>query len=295
MIRVGDYSSVQGLPLDQLPLEVLGFALWPYVVAEGARIVASLVCRAFAEADCKYLQRESNQILQDAQNNSGLYSLIKKRVAAPLETRESIYQFHRFILDKIWSLGGEKVAIDLRPLTAEEVHVKNGELEDRALENISMRMVTAIFKVKLDLAVEDPWKAADIRSWMKENPEMLERMGTLSLTNMELTMLPVEIGKFVNLGTLNIWHTQLREFPEEIGELKNLTGLFVHSNLLAELPNQMGQLTKLRDLNIASNRFREFPAVLGQMASLRMINAVNNGIPAVPASLRGRTNLIVKI
>ncbi|MFM7406681.1 MAG: leucine-rich repeat domain-containing protein, partial [Cuspidothrix sp.] len=69
-----------------------------------------------------------------------------------------------------------------------------------------------------------------------------EGVTELDLSGKNLTTLPPEIVKLVNLQSLYLWNNQLSSLPPEIVKLVNLQSLDLSSNQLSSLPPEIVKL-----------------------------------------------------
>ncbi|KAK3903601.1 hypothetical protein C8A05DRAFT_43203 [Staphylotrichum tortipilum] len=90
---------------------------------------------------------------------------------------------------------------------------------------------------------------------MEEVPEdaLPSSLGSLILTNNQLTYLPASIGDCVHLQECMLAGNQLRELPAEMARCKQLQLLRLSSNCLADLPDWLFTLPELAYLSFASN------------------------------------------
>jgi len=72
-----------------------------------------------------------------------------------------------------------------------------------------------------------------------KNMLLLDTIKTLDLSNLNLEILPKEIGLFSTLEELNLSGNQLRELPESLRQLKSLKNLNLYGNPLGFLPEAL--------------------------------------------------------
>ncbi|MEW6403588.1 MAG: leucine-rich repeat domain-containing protein [Chloroflexota bacterium] len=70
----------------------------------------------------------------------------------------------------------------------------------------------------------------------------------LDLSQLELTILPVEVWECTQITSLDLHGNNLTILPPEIGQLTRLTKLNLSGNQLASLPKEIGLLINLREL-----------------------------------------------
>lgn len=113
----------------------------------------------------------------------------------------------------------------------------------------------------------------------------------LDLSGNQLSSLPVEIGMLVNLESLALCMNQLSSLPAELGQLINLQELFLDNNQLNNLPAELGQLVNLLDLDLSENQLTNLPAELGQLGNLLSLYVHKNQLSSLPAELGQLINL----
>ena len=113
----------------------------------------------------------------------------------------------------------------------------------------------------------------------------------LDLSGKELTSLPPEIGKLVNLQILYLNNNQLTALPPEIGNLVNLTRLYLYSNQLTALPPEIGNLVNLTYLHLSINRLTALRPEIGKLINLQDLYLNNNQLTALPPEIGKLINL----
>jgi hypothetical protein len=93
-------------------------------------------------------------------------------------------------------------------------------------------------------------KAETIRAWMKDNSAELLTVTLLNLNNLNLTVLPPEIGLLTNLQDLYLKGNQLTVLPPEFGKLIKLQELYLYGNPFPALPPVFGKLINLRKFSL---------------------------------------------
>ncbi|ELR24975.1 leucine rich repeat domain containing protein [Acanthamoeba castellanii str. Neff] len=105
---------------------------------------------------------------------------------------------------------------------------------------------------------------------------------TLVLSLNELTQVPVEVCRLVNLRHLYVSFNRLTSLPTEIGCLKHLTVLEARGNDIAAVPWSLYELTSLRKLDLSQNRISRLHSSLGNLAQLNSLNLAYNQLAALP-------------
>jgi Leucine-rich repeat (LRR) protein len=119
-----------------------------------------------------------------------------------------------------------------------------------------------------------------------------EQATELDLSNLDLTVLPNELGQLTYLKKLNLSKNNLQVLSGVIGKLKKLEFLNLWSNSLNNLPAEIEQLKALNEIDLEDNYFVEFPKSLLKLPKLRVIDLEHNGITNLPDEIRELTNLV---
>ncbi|MCK0147187.1 hypothetical protein MWU78_16130 [Arenibacter sp. F26102] len=126
----------------------------------------------------------------------------------------------------------------------------------------------------------------------------LTQLEMLILTNNNIEVLPPEIGNLTYLKYLDINNNKLSSLPSEIGNLTKLTDLIVMGNYLSSLPSEIENLKQLEVLVIRNNNFNSYPTFLGNLSTLNHINLLNNPALCIPQEiwdLHSSYNTIISI
>ncbi|KNC86318.1 hypothetical protein SARC_01542, partial [Sphaeroforma arctica JP610] len=102
----------------------------------------------------------------------------------------------------------------------------------------------------------------------------------MSMNN--LSTLPREFQRLVNLRVLNVSFNKFTEIPECVYQLSRLEQLSIAGNELKVLPKDIGRLTNLFKLYIQRNFLTELPDQLNTLRELQMLNASYNYITKMP-------------
>ncbi|ACJ19944.1 leucine-rich repeat domain-containing protein [Coxiella burnetii] len=139
-----------------------------------------------------------------------------------------------------------------------------------------------------DTTIEE---AETIRTWMRENPDTLNRVITISLWLRFLLTIPKEISLFTNLQVLEVSDCGIGFLPPEIGSLRNLKFLCLDFNAITVIPAEIGNLTNLRELSVRENGLSALPPEIGNLINLWLLILVTNGITFLPPEIGQLVNL----
>ena len=113
----------------------------------------------------------------------------------------------------------------------------------------------------------------------------LKNLKQLSLDNINLTSIPVDIGNLTSLEHLHFSENQLEQLPESIVHLSQLKSLQIYQNKVSELPKSIGSLNNLEKLDVRENQLRTFPGSIGDLKKLKYLWFYGNPFKSVPKSL----------
>ena len=124
--------------------------------------------------------------------------------------------------------------------------------------------------------------AHELGQWMDERADVLA-LKELVIGKKNLTRLPSEIGRCVNLETVMVTNTPLTMLPMEFGTLPVLTHLFISRAPLRQLCSGFNQLQSLEKLHIAHTELENIDAI-GELENLKQLNLTGNRIQRAPAA-----------
>ncbi len=170
-------------------------------------------------------------------------------------------------------------------------------------------------------AIHLPNKAQSIRQWFN-NPANAAQIANrtelhldiLNLPQMNLRLLPSEIGHFSQLDGLNLQsnqlsslpltlnnfsrleflflaHNRFSSFPPVICNLLQLTSLCLSYNELSSLPEAIGNLTQLQNLNLNKNKLSDFPPTFANLIHLETLSIFGNQFLSLPPFIGNLTSL----
>lgn len=106
-------------------------------------------------------------------------------------------------------------------------------------EHIETAKKTGVFKLSQERLSEFPVLLYNIKSYLR----------TLDLSNNKLSVLPSDIGCFVNLKHIILNKNKISLLPDSIGNLQKLESLSVNDNELRGLPGSFSQLKHLKEVS----------------------------------------------
>lgn len=109
--------------------------------------------------------------------------------------------------------------------------------------------------------------------------------GTLDLSGLNLTSVPLDVFRFTGLRSLFLNDNQLTSIPAEIERLENLQALHLDDNQLTELPPGLSKLSRLRELRLDRNCLATLPYNISRLRALESLAANSNTITRLPAGL----------
>jgi Leucine-rich repeat (LRR) protein len=145
------------------------------------------------------------------------------------------------------------------------------------------------------------WYLEDLKKWISngcDNDTALQII-KLDLTFNELTTIPNEIFKLINLQVLFLQNNKITTIPaglrvktnsfnllpNEIGKLINLKKLFLGFNTLTTIPAEIGNLVNLKALNLCENKLTILPNEIGNLINLEELYIECNDLITIPITI----------
>jgi len=128
--------------------------------------------------------------------------------------------------------------------------------------------------------------------------ESLTSIKELTISNLDLYSIPVEIFYLKQLEELRFFHTTMASIPKELKLLVNLKrlGIYYH-DLILELPSEIGELTSLEELVIYDCSLKKLPKEIGSLDKLQKFELTREysieSLPPEFGNLKGLKELII--
>jgi Leucine-rich repeat (LRR) protein len=106
-----------------------------------------------------------------------------------------------------------------------------------------------------------------------------EKRTELNLISANISSIPDDIGKFVNLEVLNLNYNNLSYLPENISSLSKLKTLCINTNKLTSIPTSIGKLGHLEYISLMNNNLTTLPNEIMCLPRLRILHLEGNPIP----------------
>jgi Leucine-rich repeat (LRR) protein len=121
-------------------------------------------------------------------------------------------------------------------------------------------------------------KAKEFKS-LEEALDKPDKVYKLNLSNKNLTVLPIDIGKFKNLQKLDLSSNKLKAVPKEIAKLRKLQSLNLSKNTTLNLSQVFGFFAKskiLTEIILTDNTIRLLPDNISKIQSIQTIDLSYN-------------------
>lgn len=113
----------------------------------------------------------------------------------------------------------------------------------------------------------------------------------ISLANLHLNEIPVEITKLKDLKYLSIRNNSFTEIPSIVFELTNLERLDISYNDITEIPDEISKLSKLVTLRAIGNKISDITPLLANCNEITTLYFGSNDIRVIPDTLADLTKL----
>lgn len=134
------------------------------------------------------------------------------------------------------------------------------------------------------MITEDTWN--EIILVAKENRHELVLSGPTISKRISSSGIDPALFNLQSLNYLNIHQTDLTEIPEQIGKLVNLTTLVLHSNNISKLPSSIKNLSKLKVLDCSRNKLDHLPQEFSELPQLTTVNLGSNLLSDLPSQAK---------
>ena len=136
------------------------------------------------------------------------------------------------------------------------------------------------------------WRIKELNKWINNDCDNnIELQITELNLSFNLTTIPPEIDKLINLQILCFSFTNFTTIPNEIGNLINLEELYLNDNKLRIIPNEICNLINLQKLILASNKLIKIPDEINNLINLKYLNLSNNKLTKIPKEIGNLINL----
>ncbi|NWR92802.1 LRRC2 protein, partial [Furnarius figulus] len=110
---------------------------------------------------------------------------------------------------------------------------------------------------------------------------LFQDLRILELSKNQITHLPVEIGKVLNVSFNN-----LKSVPPELGDCENLEKLDLSGNMeITELPFELSNLKQVTTVDVSANKFHSIPICVLRMSNLQWLDISNNNLKDLPEDI----------
>gem|GEM_PF-4718265 len=136
--------------------------------------------------------------------------------------------------------------------------------------------------------------ANEIRKWLNDpnNQSMVNKITVLELSDLDLQIVPPEIGEFTSLLYLDLAKNPFTCLPPEIGKLIALRELHCNNTYISSLPEEMENLKNLKELSLGSTLMTELPIkIIKKLTSLKHVFIEKNNFKFLPEKIE---HLILK-
>ncbi|PKU68299.1 LRR repeats and ubiquitin-like domain-containing protein [Dendrobium catenatum] len=137
------------------------------------------------------------------------------------------------------------------------------------------------------------WNATGIVALRDSNLKVLpdevldvnNNVRTIDLTNNNVSVLPPDISRLVQLQRLILANNVLQSLPNTVASLRSLKILTLDGNKISILPDELGSLYKLEQLSVSGNLLTFLPDTIGKLHNLSLLNVSSNKLRSLPPSI----------
>ena len=154
----------------------------------------------------------------------------------------------------------------------------NNQLQDHA------EALCAIWSRLSDMPLKT---AVEIRAWF-DNPKndfIINQTNRVHLMNLDLKILPPQIGRLIGLEELVFSENQISILPAALTNLTELKSISCSKNQIKSIPEWIGNLTQLNILICDDNKITHLPKRIGDLSNLYALHCNKNKITALPNEL----------
>jgi hypothetical protein len=132
---------------------------------------------------------------------------------------------------------------------------------------------------KEDTSCSQREKAQKIRAFLKEQKDAFKSVIFLSLNDLQLSVIPPEIGLFTKLKMLSLNGNQITSIPPNIDDCSSLLRLDLDNNKITEIPPALFCCKKLHTLRLRHNQITVIPEEIQKMKQLQTLLLMGNPFP----------------
>ncbi|GEM_PF-4328250 len=140
---------------------------------------------------------------------------------------------------------------------------------------------------------QGPQSLQEIRAWMRNKPERLDRVSWLDLKNLGLKICPQELSAFHDLSFLNLSNNQLKYFNLDLSKMPKLHTLIINDNQLSLFSSNLTPCAALKFLSLKRNRLTDFSVALTQAIELSHLDLAHNRLKSLSCDLSRCTQLFM--
>lgn len=123
------------------------------------------------------------------------------------------------------------------------------------------------------------------------NESNLNQLNILGEPNCPYTGFPRDPQKIQNLEFLHLTNSKISYLPPELGKLKRLTHIFLDGNNITTIPKELCYLPNLVRLDIDDNNIKYLPPEIKNLTALQVLSLRNNNLQDLPIEMLQLRNL----